>query len=250
MLFAKVTIFMTAILFFAYFNKVNFLIYGLENVDDINLYEENERIGSFDLAAFMAFAFFCNLAIRQSWNKSKTISYSIFIAFAVLFGVGVMLTVKRGPIVSFLFVLMVWLIKEKQKTMMITFIVFGLFLLVGSDYLSSLSDSSSGLVLRFSSIGDDGGSGRFGSSQSVYSLAWNQIMESPVIGSYFRLLHGNSKGYYPHNLILEQIMTFGIFFTSFFLILLWKVVRRCYKILRTDDNRSIVILCFFSLVSG
>ena len=249
MLFAKVTIFMTAILFFAYFNKVNFLIYGLENVDDINLYEGNERIGSFDLAAFMAFAFFCNLAIRQSWNKSKTISYSIFIAFAVLFGVGVILTVKRGPIVSFLFVLLVWFIREKQKTTVFALIIMGALLIFGGSYFSSISDNSSGLVQRFADIGSDGGSGRFGDSQSVYRLAWNQIVESPVLGSYFRLLHGNSKGTYPHNIILELIMTFGIFFTGIFLFMLWKVLRKCYRILRLEDDRSIAVLCFFYILT-
>lgn len=249
-LFAKITVFLTAVLIFAYYNKVNFLIYGFEDVEYIQMYEDEERIASFSMAGFMAIAFFCNFAIRKEYSSSKTISTILFVAFAILFAAGLFITIKRGPIVSFLFVIAIWFFKSRRKaTVFVIAIMALIFLLLQNTIENSFVDTS-GLSTRFESIVDDGGSGRFGSKESVYAMAWKQIKEAPLFGSYFRLLYGASKGNYPHNLVFELIMTFGIFLTGWFLTILWKVLKKAYHYLEMEDERSQISLCFFYVVTS
>jgi len=249
-LFAKITVYLTALLLVAYYNKVNFLVYGFEDVDYIQMYEDEERIASFNMAGFMAMAFFCNFAIRKDYSSSKTVSTIIFTIFAVLFAMGLFITIKRGPIVSFLFVVAILFLRNRSKVAVVSIALLALVFLIWQDSIMSLFDNSSGLSTRFETMVEDGGSGRFGSKESVYAMAWKQIKEAPLFGSYFRLLHGASKGNYPHNLIFELIMTFGIFLTAWFVTILWKVSKRSYQMLKFEGERTLIFLCFFYIVAS
>lgn len=251
-LYAKITVVLTFLTFFAYFNKVDFRIYGILDLADKQTSQDAEIITSFTVAAYMVYAFFCNYIVRGEWLKWKPLNILLFYIFSAVFVIGLILTIKRGPILSFFTVCGIFfLIKfRNKKSMFVSFVslitvvgVFGIFIL--SDYISDFVNTyASGLIERFSAIESTGGAGRFGSDDSVFSISIMQIKEAPVFGSYFRLLKGIEPGAYPHNIILELLMTGGLLISIPFFILLWKVLRIDIRLIKQGGEQTLPALCF------
>src|SRR5690606_13694819 len=61
-----------------------------------------------------------------------------------------------------------------------------------------------------------------------------QFLQSPLVGDSFLISEGEFRGYYPHNLILESLMTTGIIGTFFFFIWLFGTIKKSYLVLRYD----------------
>lgn len=246
-LFAKITIILTFLTFFAYFNKVDYRIYGVLDLMDKQTEEENV-ITNFKVAWYMVIAFFCGYSVKEKWSKYSTINDIIFYLSSLVFILGLFITIKRGPIFSFLAVCgLVFYFRYKKKLWLILLLCACGVLIFGSVFYDFLQDNVSGLVDRFLAIDEGGGSGRFGSDDSVFSTALTQIKESPIIGSYFRLLKNGyiEKGSYPHNILLELLMTGGLLLSVPFFVFLWKVSKRGMKILKNGDIQSLPVLCFF-----
>jgi oligosaccharide repeat unit polymerase len=62
--------------------------------------------------------------------------------------------------------------------------------------------------------------------ESLYEIGLNQFLENPFFGNYFVLTSGSYVGEYPHNIILEAFITFGLFGAIPFMILLYKTFVR------------------------
>ena len=112
-----------------------------------------------------------------------------------------------------------------------------------------------GLVERVDVTIEDGGTGRFGSSTSVFATAQKQIEGGLLFGTYFRMISRFWYGTYPHNFILEMLMTFGIVFTSVFVPLFWKVIKRTTIIIQSGGVQALSAICFIymfcaSMTSG
>lgn len=241
-LLAKISVILTFLTFFAYFNKVDFRYYGMIDLADRKLSEGESIITSFKVAWYMVMAFFCGYLVKDKWSKSSIINSTVFYLFSVVFIFGLFLTSKRGPIMSFFAVLgFVLYLRYKMKSILIC--VFGVLIFENFVY-DFLQANAFGLVSRFLLIED--GAGRFGSNDSVYSTAIRQIIESPVLGSYFRLLRVTytDKGAYPHNIILELLMTGGLVLCIPFIIIIWKALRNSIGLLKLGKDQSLPALCF------
>lgn len=242
-LLAKISVILTFLTFFAYFNKVDFRYYGMIDLEDRKLAEGESIITSFKVAWYMVMAFFCGYSVKDKWSKSSIINSTVFYLFSVVFIFGLFLSSKRGPIMSFFAVLgFVLYLRYKMKSILIC--VFGVLVFENFVY-NFLQANAFGLVSRFLLI-EEGGAGRFGSNDSVYSAAIRQIIESPVIGSYFRLLRVTytDKGAYPHNIILELLMTGGLVLCIPFIIIIWKALRNSIGLLKLGKDQSLPALCF------
>lgn len=246
-LFAKITVILTFLTFFAYFNKVDYRIYGVLDLTDKNV-EEEGVITNFKVAWYMVMAFFCGYSVKVKWSKFSLINNTIFYLCSLVFIVGLFLTIKRGPIFSFLAVCgLVFYFRYKEKMGLIVLLCVCGILIFGSVFYGFLQDNASGLVDRFLAIDEGGGSGRFGSDDSVFGTALRQIKESPIMGSYFRLLRNGyiEKGAYPHNIILELLMTGGLLLSIPFIVIIWKASKRGIKTLKNGGIQSLPALCFF-----
>lgn len=246
-LLAKISVILTFLTFFAYFNKVDFRIYGMLDVMDKQMDDEN-IITNFKVAWYMAMAFFCGYSVKEKWSKFSIINNTFFYLCSVVFIFGLLLTIKRGPIFSFLAVCgLVFYFRYKKKMGLIVLLCVCGILIFGSFIYGFLQDNASGLVNRFMVIDEGGGSGRFGSDDSVFSTAFRQIKESPIIGSYFRLLRSTytDRGAYPHNIILELLMTGGLLLSIPFIVIMWKASKRGIKTLKNGGIQSLPALCFF-----
>ena len=221
-------------------------------MDKKNSEEEEGIITSFAIAGYMVFAFFCNYIAKGKWVSSKLFDNIVFYLCALVFFLGLIITIKRGPILSFCAVsgLSLFMKYRKKLTMFITlsaFLCFWGFVLFGDYLLTYLEENASGLLYRFSVIGERGGSGRFGSDDSVFSVALKQIIGAPVFGSYFRLLKVD-VGAYPHNIILELLMTGGLLLSIPFFILLCKALKIDIKLIKLGGEQSLPALCFLYIL--
>lgn len=177
----------------------------------------------------------------------KLINEIIFYLCSTVFVFGLFLTIKRGPIISFMVVCgLVFYIKYRKKSLLLLLLVLLLGGVFGGFVIGFMEESASGLVDRFTTITEGGGSGRFGSDDSVYGTALGQIKESPVFGSYFRLLKSTytDRGAYPHNIILELLMTGGLLLSIPFFIVIWKALRNGIRLLKHGGDQSLSTLCY------
>lgn len=246
-LLAKVTVVLTFFTFFAYFNKVDFRVYGIIDMMEKQSVEDEQFITSFKLAWYMVFAFFCGCVVKNEWLKSGFINSILFCLYSIFFIIGVFITVKRGPILSFMAVCgLLLFLRYRNKLGMVVLLCGFCFFVFGENIMALLEDNVSGLVDRFSTISESGGAGRFGSDDSVFGTALKQIAEAPLFGSYFRLLKTTytDAGAYPHNIILESLMTGGLFLTIPFIILLWKALKADFKLIEFGGVHALPALCF------
>lgn len=245
-LLAKITPLVVFVLFFAYYSKVGFTTYGIVDVEESSAIREEGYVVSFTLARFFAIAFFCHLAFGKNLFRDRELSEMAYIFISLCLAIGLILTIKRGPILSFLFTyLYCYFIKtDKSRLAVSVFISAIVIFLFGNFLLDFVEANASGLVERFLSISSGGGSGRFGDSNSVYDVSLRQIAESPLFGSYFRILSGSFRGGYPHNFFLEMLMTFGIVITCAFVPLFWRGIKLANQILKSGGCQALSAMCF------
>lgn len=245
-LFAKVTSVLVAVLFYFYYSNVGFATYGIEDVYDNKLFSEEQVIVSFRLARYFAIAFFCCLACKSLWFKSEKMNLVLTYLLSAILLAGLVLTVKRGPILSLFVTALYWyFIKSKSSHIIRSLLLWGFVILFFGNILADFIENyMAGLVERIDTTIEGGGSGRFGSSTSVFALSLRQIAEAPLLGSYFRITNGLGLGSYPHNFILEMLMTFGIVFTAVFVPLFWKVFKRINLLIKNNSTNTLSATCF------
>jgi len=245
-LIAKITPLVVFFLFFAYYSKVGFTSYGITDIEDASTAREEGYIISFTLARFFAIAFFCHLAFGQNLFRDKDLSEMAFYIIGLVLAIGLLLTIKRGPIMSLIFTtLYIYFIRTNNSRLIVSVVVSALVIFFfGNVLLDFAEQNASGLTERFLSISRDGGSGRFGDSNSVFSISIRQISESPWFGSYFRILTGFGRGTYPHNFILEMLMTFGFVITCAFVPLFWRGIKLTNQLIKSGGYQALSAMCF------
>ena len=256
-LFAKATSVIVAILFFFYYSQAGFATYGIEDIDDSKLLRDYQFIVSFRLARYFAIAFFCCLSCKSFWFKSKNVNLVLTYMLSAILLTGLILTVKRGPILSLFITFLYWyFIKTKSSHIFRSMFVWGLLIIFFGNILADfIANYMGGLVERIKLTVEGGGSGRFGRSTSVFSVSWEQIKTGLLFGSYFRLKNGLWFGTYPHNFILEMLMTFGIIFSTAFVPLFGNVLKRVNQLIKHNSTITLAATCFLyvfcaSMTSG
>lgn len=240
------------------------LIYSIKNDMSLYIYErtlpiyeqtrfnigEYGMISSQMMGEFCSIAFLFNLTVRTKWTHNSIRNNTIFVVVSFFICLLLFLFSQRGPVLFLIVTLLLYFYAKGSigKVLIITFLMVLLILYLFGDALSSIiSKYELSLIERFLNIGEDGGSGRFGDEESEYNLALKQILQEPIFGTYFRTIIGSRIGNYPHNFILELLMTFGLAFTIPFLLICWKGIRISYYIIRNNLPMTAFCLIFLNV---
>ena len=163
-----------------------------------------------------------------------------------------LLSSSRGPLIAFILSMMLFIYKNKNLykplykphllvTLLLVTIAFQEFtnFFLGNSYrlANALSILSSPLSTPSSSLYDASASDRL----TRYKLAIDYIIESPLFGRYIEL--PNAKGY-PHNLLLEALLSTG-FLGTFILGFLFYTVIKKGLISRLDIFSEYIYIAFF-----
>ena len=253
--FSIITIVIISVFLFIYFSYQPYTIYRMTaevaRVERDKLVSEG-YIDGFTIGNYIGLLFACNLYMSDKWTSKRVISSLISLFIGILCLIIQFLVFQRGP---FLFLLTTLLFYSYAKGYIsiryLWLISLGLlFLIVFADNIFTLLNSiSSSSLKRYDNIFSSGGTGRWGSRDSEYALSINQILESPFFGSYPRTLAVARIGHYPHNFLLELLMTFGILFTIPMIVLLWRAVKRSFLIIKHNRNESLFAIWFIYIFS-
>lgn len=198
-----------------------------------------------------------------NFNKLfRPIILSRFVSIFIIIAVGYILIVstKRGPIfwslICFIFCLYY---KDKNvfkyaMTLFILTIVLYSYVDVALDWISKIAPYSAERISRTLYEGDL--TSRYDEtniSGSAYVIGINQFLNSPIWGSYFRLIvsSGIFKGYYPHNIFIEVLITMGVVGFIPFILLLRKAfvnIHHVFKCQFETNQLSCLVLFLMSFL--
>lgn len=135
------------------------------------------------------------------------------------------LSIKRGAIIAIAIVWIVYFLctyKQSKKSLLYVFLLLllGGYILSNKIQVSNFSESSQRLEERFSTIEEDGGSGRTGIIESFFNQDFEDLLEIPEIfigkgfeGTYYKYRYLSSF----HNDFLEVTYSYGLI--GFFLLI-------------------------------
>lgn len=87
----------------------------------------------------------------------------------------------------------------------------------------------------------------------IYENALEQFNKSPIIGNYFVLQTGHYRGQYPHNILIEALITFGLLGAIPFFIFIIKTFRRTHALIKQNHEMSwlgiVFLISFFKGLS-
>ena len=218
---------------------------------ELNKFDISEYglIDTLTMSEFVQMAFILNFFARESWTKNEGLNKLIFWTASLPLLAMLLIYGQRGPVL-WLAMSILFYYYSKGKLGKILFISIVTIVLIGvlwgDAIMSMFSKYDITLLERFLNIGDDGGSGRFGSEDSVYGSSFHQIMSGLLFGSNFRLTMGEYIGTYPHNFILEFLMTFGLVFTLPLICLICKGMKISYYAIRQNEGMSLFCLLFIN----
>ena len=220
---------------------------GLE-YDKFDL-SEYGLIDTLIMSEFVQIAFIFNFFARHTWSRKENVNRLLFWMTSGLLLFLLLIYGQRGPIVWLVTTLLFYYYAKGRlrKTVVVSVVlVMAVAALFGDTLLGLFSKYDITLLERFIQIGEDGGSGRVGDVNSVYNSASRQIINGLLFGSYFRLTVGGYVGNYPHNFVLEYLMTFGLVFSIPLFWLICKGVKKCYYAVKVDAPLSVFCIIFLN----
>lgn len=187
-------------------------------------------------------------------DLSDNILASRLIAIVIIIAVGYILFMsgRRGPLLWCLVNVAICYYIKSRKTfiyiiiasLLSLIIYYNIDVLIG--WISSVNSYAGERINA--AIYEGASTGRFdleNQENSTYILGFNQFLESPVYGSYFRIVTTNGifRGVYPHNVFIEMLMTMGLIGFVLFCVFLKKIFTTPRIIFAKDNNK----LALFSL---
>lgn len=189
----------------------------------------------------------------QFKNKIKFIPYlpALLLSLYLMVAAG-----SRGPLIySFIIVYYYFSFVEvgkiyKRVGNVISFIVVLIVIIDYTVVTDIIGMYNSDLQERLiSSVENQEISGR----DRIYITALNQFVESPIFGSFFVLETGWYKGQYPHNILIEALITFGLLGAIPFFIFIYKTLKRTHFLIKKNHRMSwlglIFLISFFKGLS-
>ena len=234
-LFAKISVISIVTFLVVYFSFIDIALYGMfygMSKEEIDAMSPSGFISGLSMGQYISMAYCSNLYVSDRWTPHKRWNTLITISIAIFLFIIQFMLVERGPILSMLMVAIFFLACRKvvSNKRIVVFVIVSLFLYFFMDFIISiLSQLSSSTMDKFMSTADTGGSGRFGSDDAIFPAALKQISEEPLFGTYFRCCYGTFSGTYPHNIILELLMTFGLVFSIPLFVLMCKATMKTYN---------------------
>ena len=198
-------------------------------VVEIQFDESITDISTLTLASTASNCLLLAIIFRNSFTKSKILNKALLVlVFLATMSVWGNLA-KRGAILWFFVTLILYyLLKSKniKYTLVKCGIVIGIVYLAMPIIISGIEQLSPFLAERIeATIVEGNTSGRM-DEDGGFEIATKQFYESPITGSYFRIVTTNPlwQGMYPHNIILEILITFGVLGLIPLIYFLWKIL--------------------------
>lgn len=232
-------------------------------VVEIQFDESITDISTLTLASTASNCLLLAIIFRNSFTKSKILNKALLVlVFLATMSVWGNLA-KRGAILWFFVTLILYyLLKSKniKYTLVKCGIVIGIVYLAMPIIISGIEQLSPFLAERIeATIVEGSTSGRM-DEDGGFEIATKQFYDSPITGSYFRIVTTNSlwQGMYPHNIILEILITFGVLGLIPLIYFLWKIlINLRYSFKNSQGNQISIeqvlgimfINMFFSMMS-
>lgn len=233
-------------------------------VAEIQFDESITDISTLTLSSAASNCLLLALIFKNSFTKSKLINKIILlVVFAATMYVWGSLA-KRGAILWFFVSLAIYYI-AKSKNIKIT--LFKVCAIVAIVYLSAtfiinaLEGIAPHLASRVESTLVEGHTSGRMEEDGAFAISILQFQRDPMLGSYFRIVTSNPawQGMYPHNIILEMLITFGIVGIApfiYFLILIFIKLRESFMDKTIGNNATVKVAgimfinVLFSLMSS
>ena len=264
-LYQKIKDFSFLVKYYIIFNLPLVLLYiSSIGVTKIQFDESITDISTLTLASTASNSLLLALIFKDSFMKSKVVNNIILLIvfFATMSVWGGL--AKRGAILWFFVTLIIYFI-FKSKNIKVT--VFKFLLIFAAIYMmlpaviSIIENFSPFLAERLEMTLVEGHTSGRMEEEGAYAFAIKQFLDSPIFGSYFRIVTPNPiwRGIYPHNIILELLITFGIIGLLPFLYFLRLIFMKLRKSFCSDNsNRNSIekvlgilfINTFFSMMTS
>ena len=231
---------------------------------EIQFDESITDISTLTLASTACNSFLLAIIFKDTLSNSKLLNNAILlIVFAATMYVWGSLA-KRGAILWFFVTLILYyLFKSKniKYTLVKCGIVIGIVYLTMPVIVSGVEHLSPFLAERIeATIVEGNTSGRM-DEDGGFEIATKQFYDSPITGSYFRIVTTNPlwQGMYPHNIILEILITFGVLGLIPLIYFLWKIlINLRYSFKNNQGNQTSIeqvlgimfINMFFSMMTS
>ena len=250
-LFSKLSVILIVLSLLIYFSSVDYMAYAylktLNRQASESYMASTNILSGLTLGGYIGTAYICNLWLIDKWTKYRLANWIIFIIVALYLLFVLLVVGERGPVL-FTIITSVWFFlvrsnKNGRKSMIFILLTI-LFVFMGDYIIYMVSMFAPHIIDRFLSISDDMGSGRMGEN-SVYAETIDMILENPLFGNYFRLTSSNYQGIYPHNILLEFLVTFGFFFSIPLFLLMARAIKNAYFAISNKEPMALFALLFF-----
>ena len=213
-------------------------------VEEILFDESATDISTLVLASVASNCLLLAIIFKSSFSKSKlTNRIILLIVFAATMYVWGSLA-KRGAILWFFVTLAIYYIfkSKNTKTTILKIGIISVIVYISLPLIiNGLETVSPLLAERIESTLVEGDTSGRMDEDGCFALSMLQFQESPIFGSYFRIVSRNPiwQGMYPHNIILELLITFGITGLIPFIYFLCKILsklRNSFSNKKNDKN--------------
>jgi O-antigen ligase len=153
--------------------------------------------------------------------KKKLFNLLLLFCLFLLGVVNLFLGASRGPtlfVIIILFIISIFnLCKEKinLKKLFVSILIITVIISTIGFFFKNNNRDEIVLINRFLDLKETATNTSQDERGLIYQTAWKQFLENPIIGDKF--IENTSK-WYPHNIMLESLMSTGIIGTSMFLI--------------------------------
>lgn len=217
--------------------------YGYLYSSDASL--EDMTLSSLMLASSASNSMLLSILFKPKWTNKESLNnfFYILILLGGLYVWGIL--AKRGAILWFFVTLMLYKLlisKKASKSVVIILLLLFVSYICMPIIIQLVSNFSPYLADRLAATFIEGDTSGRMNEGGGYFYGIRQFLESPWFGSYFRIVTGDRvwQGMYPHNLIIEFLITMGIFGVVplvIFVIYIIKFIRKKY--LSLMDSHSI-----------
>jgi O-antigen ligase len=173
-------------------------------------------------------------------NLYRSLLYIVIFIFSlfVSFTAG-----SRSPIVAFIFVgIILFCMQRKSLYILISSIM--LFSVFSNTIFKFIEQTFPVMYIRL----DDASRGDTSERNLLYHNAWRQFINAPWGSDDFVLNSGYGKGMYPHNIILESLVSLGITGGIIIILLLIKSISKSIVSLKKKSSESFLVIIFLQYV--
>jgi O-antigen ligase len=154
---------------------------------------------------------------------------------------------SRSPIIAFIFVVyMLFFSKQKHFYFgIISIAIMTFFFIVSENIMYKIIEEVSPLMYERLSAAQQGDTSY---RDLIFEDAWKQFTSTPLLGGDFVLNFGIGKGWYPHNIILESLITLGLFGGILIFILLKQSILNSIMALKLKKKEAVICVILLQYI--